>query len=130
VTIKTPTTPKTIKEKFLFAILGVAALISLIGCNEDPIAVEVAMADTPGNLYMDVHRNIEGLTAEGVAGAHQKDLEIQGQYGVDYQKYWFDEESGSVFCLVKAPSAELASRVHEEAHGLVADEITLVAEGH
>ena len=123
-------TPKTINRKYIYAALGLVALISLIGCNKDEIAVEVAMVETPGNLYMDVHRNIEGLTAEGLAGAHQKDLEIQGQYGVDYQKYWFDEETGSVFCLVKAPSAEMASRVHLEAHGLVADEITLVAEGH
>ncbi len=123
-------TSKTINPKIMFAVIGLVALMSLTGCNENQNAMEVAMADTPGNLYMDVHRNIEGLTAEGVAGAHQKDLVIQGQYGVDYQQYWFDEDTGSVFCLVKAPSAELASRVHLEAHGLVADEITLVSEGH
>jgi hypothetical protein len=37
---------------------------------------------------------LEGLTAEAVAGAHQKDLETQGKYGVEYRKYWFDESSG------------------------------------
>ena len=29
-------------------------------------------------MYMDSHRNVEGLTAEAVAGAHQQDLEVQG----------------------------------------------------
>lgn len=80
-------------------------------------------------LYMDVHHRVEGLTAEAVAGAHQKDLETQGRYGVQYRQYWFDEGSGKVFCLVEAPSKEAAESVHREAHGLVADEITEVREG-
>lgn len=80
-------------------------------------------------LYMDIHRNVEGLTAEAVAEAHQKDLEIQGDHGVNYIKYWFNEETGDVFCLVEAPSAEAADVVHREAHGLAADEITEVKEG-
>ena len=81
-------------------------------------------------LYMDVHHKVEGLTAEAVAGAHQKDLEVQGQYGVNYRQYWFDEQSGKVFCLVEAPDREAAERVHREAHGLVSDELTEVQEGH
>ena len=80
-------------------------------------------------LFMDVHHKVDGLTAEAVAGAHQRDLEVQGQYGVDYRKYWFDEGSGKVFCLVDAPDAETAARVHQEAHGLLADELTPVEEG-
>jgi hypothetical protein len=80
-------------------------------------------------LYMDVHHKVEGLTAEAVAGAHKKDLEVQGQYGVNYLKYWFDEGSGKVFCLVDAPDKEAAERVHREAHGLVADDLTEVQEG-
>jgi hypothetical protein len=80
-------------------------------------------------LFMDVHHKVDGLTAEAVAGAHQRDLEVQGAYGVDYQRYWFDEASGKVFCLVDAPDAETAARVHREAHGLEADELVPVAEG-
>jgi len=79
-------------------------------------------------LYMDIH-HVEGVTAEAVAGAHQKDLEIQGQHGVDYKQYWVDEANGKIFCLVEAPDAEAANTVHREAHGLVADEIHLVVEG-
>jgi hypothetical protein len=80
-------------------------------------------------LFMDVHHKVEGLTAEAVAGAHQRDLEIQQKYGVDYRGYWFDEASGKVFCLVEAPDAEAAAAVHREAHGLVADEIVPVQQG-
>jgi hypothetical protein len=80
-------------------------------------------------LYMDVHHKIDGLTAEAVAGAHERDLAVQDKHGVKYLKYWFDEAAGKVFCLVDAPSKEAAEAVHREAHGLVADEITEVKEG-
>lgn len=80
-------------------------------------------------LFMDVHEHVDGLTAEAVAGAHQRDLEVQGKYSVNYLKYWFDEGSGKVFCLVEAPDADAAHAVHREAHGLVADNITQVQEG-
>jgi hypothetical protein len=80
-------------------------------------------------LYMDVHNMEGGVSAGDVAGAHQKDVETQGQYGVNYKKYWVDESQGKIFCLVEAPDAETAARVHREAHGLVADEIYEVQEG-
>jgi uncharacterized protein DUF4242 len=80
-------------------------------------------------LYMDYHRKVDGLTADAVAGAHQRDLEVQAQHGVKYLKYWFDDATGKVFCLVDAPSMEAAEAVHREAHGLVADEIVEVVEG-
>jgi hypothetical protein len=80
-------------------------------------------------LFMDVHDKVDGLTAEAVAGAHARDLEVQDAHGVRYLQYWFDESSGKVFCLVEAPSAEAARTVHREAHGLVADSITEVQAG-
>lgn len=79
-------------------------------------------------LYMDIHNNVEGATEEAVADAHFKDLGTQTKYGVDYKKYWFDKSSGTIFCLVEAPSKEAAEKVHREAHGLVADEIYEVSE--
>jgi Protein of unknown function (DUF4242) len=80
-------------------------------------------------LYMDVHNRVEGLTGEAVAGAHQRDLAVQGKHRVRYQRYWYDEGTGRVFCLVEAPNKEAAEAVHREAHGLVADEIYEVTEG-
>jgi len=78
---------------------------------------------------MDIHKSVEGLTAEAVAGAHKKDLEVQEKHGVKYLRYWYNEEDGTVFCLCEAPSKEAAEAVHREAHGLVADEIIEVKEG-
>jgi hypothetical protein len=80
-------------------------------------------------LYMDHHRGVEGLTAEAVADAHRKDEEVQDEYGVTYHRYWFNEETGEVFCLPEAPNKEAAVAVHRKAHGLMADEITEVKEG-
>ena len=80
-------------------------------------------------LFMDHHHKVEGLTADAVAGAHQRDLEVQDKHGVNYRQYWFNEDSGEVFCLVEAPNKEAAEAVHREAHGLVADEIHEVKQG-
>jgi DMSO/TMAO reductase YedYZ molybdopterin-dependent catalytic subunit len=57
------------------------------------------------------------LTTAAVTEAHKKDLEVQGNYGVRYLKYWYDEGTGTVFCLCEAPSKEAAEAVHREAHG-------------
>ena len=81
-------------------------------------------------LFMDVHEKLpEGATATDVAGAHEADLKTQEAYGVKYLRYWVDEKEGKVFCLVEAPTAEAAHKVHREAHGLVADSIFEVIEG-
>ena len=80
-------------------------------------------------LYMDVHRGLEGLTAQDVAKAHKRDLEVQEKYGVNFLKYWFNEKDGTVFCLSEAPSKEASAAVHREANGGMADEIIEVVEG-
>jgi hypothetical protein len=77
---------------------------------------------------MDVHNMSGGVSAADVAKAHEADLETQSQYGVEYKRYWVDEQGGKIFCLVEAPDAEAANTVHREAHGLVADEIYEVSE--
>jgi class 3 adenylate cyclase len=73
-------------------------------------------------VYMDIHE-VHGATAEDVAKAHEADVGTQRKYGVEYLKYWFNENRGKVFCLVSAPSPEAATAVHSEAHGLVAEKI-------
>jgi hypothetical protein len=45
-------------------------------------------------LYMDIHKNVKGVTPEKLAEAHQKDLEVQGKHGVKYLKYWYNEGQG------------------------------------
>jgi hypothetical protein len=80
-------------------------------------------------LFMDTHNLDGGVKASDVAQAHLADLKTQGAHGVQYLKYWVNEGEGKIYCLVDAPSAEAAIRVHSEAHGLVADSIYPVIEG-
>jgi hypothetical protein len=79
-------------------------------------------------LYMDEH-DLPGVKAADVVGAHEADVKVQSQYGVNYKHYWVDEEAGKVFCLVDAPDRETANRVHREAHGLVAQALHEVVQG-
>ncbi|MCD1269804.1 DUF4242 domain-containing protein [Microbacterium sp. MEC084] len=80
-------------------------------------------------LYMDVHTLGSAVSMDDVAMAHAADLQTQAAHDVQYLRYWVDEGAGRIFCLVDAPDAEAANRVHREAHGLVADEIFPVKEG-
>lgn len=79
-------------------------------------------------LYMDIHRNVDA-TPDDVAEAHRKDLETQDQYDAEFKEYWFDEDEGTVFCLFEAPDEDAGRQVHQEAHGLVAEEIHEVTAG-
>lgn len=73
-------------------------------------------------IYLDRH-DLKGLTAADIAEAHRKDLEVQGQYGVRFLTYWFDDTRGTAFCLIEAPDIETAMRVHDEAHGEIARDV-------
>lgn len=65
--------------------------------------------------FMDVHDGFFGVSAEQLAEAHQRDLEIQAEEGVEYVRAWLDPESGKVFCLATGPSREAVMRIHERA---------------
>jgi hypothetical protein len=80
-------------------------------------------------LYMDIHTLDGGTSADEVSRAHAADLKAQVAHDVRYLRYWVSEADGKVFCLVDAPSAEAASAVHRQAHGLVADGVFEVQEG-
>ena len=56
-------------------------------------------------------------------GAQRRRRDPEEVRGVEYVKYWFNENRGKVFCLVHAPNSDAANRVHGEAHGLVAEKI-------
>ncbi len=80
-------------------------------------------------LFMDVHNLGGPVTGEDVAKAHAADLQVQDEHDVHYLRYWVDEGQGKIFCLVDAPSPEVAAEVPRKAHGLVADEIHPVQQG-
>ncbi len=72
--------------------------------------------------FMDVHHSMKGITAEQLREAHNADLAIEGDEHVHFEAAWADPESGLVYCLSEAPSAEAIQRIHERA-GHKADEI-------
>ena len=72
--------------------------------------------------FMDVHRNMVGITKEALQAAHDADLAIQSDESVDFKSAWADPESGLVYCLSEAPSADAVRRIHERA-GHPADKV-------
>ncbi|MGW2033136.1 MULTISPECIES: SCO4226 family nickel-binding protein [Streptomyces] len=72
--------------------------------------------------FIDVHRGMEGITADQLMEAHRADLAIEADESVHFRHAWADPETGTVYCLSEAPSAEAVQRVHERA-GHRADEV-------
>jgi class 3 adenylate cyclase len=77
-------------------------------------------------IYMDRH-DLTGATASDVAQAHQKDLDIQDQFGVKFLTYWYDQARCTAFCLIDAPDKESAQCVHQQAHGHLFGEVVEVS---
>lgn len=82
------------------------------------------------NYYLDVHELGAGkVTAKAVAGAHEKDLAVEGKYGVNFIDYWVDEKAGVVICLSQASDSTDVINTHREAHGLLPAYIVQVKQG-
>lgn len=90
-----------------------------------------AAAPKPGLPYfLDIHSLGAGnVTAAAVAGAHEKDLAVQGKYGVRFINYWVNEEKGQVFCLSQAKDSSNVVNTHKEAHGLLPASVAAVKQG-
>ena len=74
-------------------------------------------------IFMDRHDLPEAVTAEAVAKVHQEDLKIQDQYGCRGLTYWFDEKRGTAFCLIEAPEESAVKTMHNQAHGMIPNQI-------
>jgi class 3 adenylate cyclase len=83
------------------------------------------LGDVP--FYMDRH-DFAGLTAVDAAKMHLKDLEVQGQFGVQFLNYWFDYDRQTAFCLAKAPNGDAVEAVHRQSHGSVPGNVIEVDE--
>jgi hypothetical protein len=75
-----------------------------------PIQGEHQMAQ-----FMDVHDGFFGVTAEQLREAHDRDLAIERDEDVHFERAWLDPEAGKVFCLATGPSKEAVMRIHERA---------------
>src|SRR5512144_129836 len=65
--------------------------------------------------FMDVHSGFVGVTAQQLREAHERDLAIEGDEGVHFERAWLDPEAGKVFCLATGPSRQSVMRIHERA---------------
>ena len=65
--------------------------------------------------FMDVHGGFVGVTAAQLKEAHERDLAIEGDEGVHFERAWLDPEWGKVFCLSTGPTKEAVMRIHERA---------------
>jgi uncharacterized protein DUF4242 len=79
------------------------------------------------------------IIREPICGtAESRNVHCQRDFGISRQRngqphtrflnYWFDEGTGTVSCLVEAPTAADAIAGHKEAHGLLPDTIDEVTE--
>jgi hypothetical protein len=65
--------------------------------------------------FMDVHSGFIGVTAHQLRDAHARDLAIEDQEGVHFERAWLDPVRGKVFCLATGPTREAVMRVHDRA---------------
>ena len=87
-------------------------------------------SDSSKHLFIDVHQLEPGkVKYDDVANAHAKDLAVEKKYGVDFIKYWVDEDKGLVYCLSSSRDTQSIIQTHAEAHGLLPDRIYEVTEG-
>lgn len=91
---------------------------------------ETGVSAAEKHYFIDVHELGPGnVTAEAVAGAHVKDLQIQDKYQVKFHKYWVDEKQGMVYCLSESKNPAAITQTHREAHGLLPHKIYTMREG-
>jgi len=65
--------------------------------------------------FMDVHEGFVGATQAQFEEAHRRDLELQVDENVSFDRAWLDPVSGKAFCLVTGPSKDAVIRVHTRA---------------
>lgn len=79
-------------------------------------------------MFMDVHSGFVGVTAQQLQEAHERDLAIEKDEGVHFQRAWLDPELGKAFCLSSAPTREAVMRIHERAGHPTAEVYELTVE--
>jgi hypothetical protein len=92
--------------------------------RQDGAGKEAAMP----KKFMDVHSGFVGVTKQQLIEAHERDLAIEGEEGVHFERAWLDPVSGKVFCLATGPSKEAVMRIHERAGHPTAEVYELAVE--
>ena len=90
--------------------------------------VEASLRSIGMPNYMDVHSGFFGVSAEQLKEAHERDVAIESEEGVHFERAWLDPDSGKVFCLSSGPSRESLMRIHERAGHPTAEVYELTVE--
>jgi len=99
------------------------AITLVAGTTRNPTGKEAPMAK-----FMDVHSGFVGATSDQLVEAHGRDLAIEADEGVHFERAWLDPEKGKVFCLSTGPSREAVMRIHERAGQPVTEVYELTVE--
>lgn len=116
------------------AFIAIAPILLTIFSNELS-AQDSQKADSTSNVnttrhyYIDVHELNSKVKFEDVAEAHKKDLATQQKYGVDFIKFWVDENKGLVYCLSSSKDSNSVVKTHADAHGLLPAHVYEVTDG-
>jgi uncharacterized protein DUF4242 len=86
-----------------------------VALNDRPNVSGPAQQESFMATFMDIHSGFVGVTAAQLQEAHERDLAIERDEGVHFERAWLDPESGKVFCLSSGPSRESVMRIHERA---------------
>lgn len=78
--------------------------------------------------FMDVHSGFVGVTARQLQEAHERDLDVEAEEGVHFERAWLDPQIGKVFCLSTGPTKEAVMRIHERAGHPTAEVYELTVE--
>ena len=108
-------------------------LIFILGTLAACMSLEELQTDVPTpekHLYIDVHHLGAGnVNLEEVAKAHARDLVTEEKYGVNFLRYWVDIKSGTIYCLSESPDMQQIISSHNEAHGMIPQEVHEVTPG-
>jgi hypothetical protein len=105
-------------------------MVAVTACAQKEKKESATTTSAQKKLFLDVHDLGPGhVTAAAVADAHKKDLATQNEFGVNFIKYWVDEQAGKVYCLAESASQANLFKTHQKAHGLVPDYIFEVTDG-
>jgi Nickel responsive protein SCO4226-like len=118
------------KAFFVAIFLVVASIYSYDLSAQSSKSVPSDYMPATKHLFIDVHQLEPGkVTYKAAADAHAKDLAVQGKYGVEFRKFWVDEQKGLIYCLASSADTQSIRKAHSEAHGLLPDHIYSVTDG-
>ena len=60
--------------------------------------------------FMDVHSGFFGVT-----GDQLREVAVERDESVHFERAWLDPEAGKVFCLATGPTKEAVLRIHDRA---------------